>query len=307
VVIRIGVEDPAQFFTLRVKDEHGARVIGPGACRDEPPLVVETRKSGTVCRAGGEALRGSGEGEFNNQHASDGTGLGMIRSVSVDTLSDWRSLAKIPLLAMLTEARLRTLWARSRPHHYVAQQVLRNAGDPATHLLLLLHGRVAATVTTLAGRIVHFGDFAAPCALDKVAVIDGRGHTATLTALTGCAVRSLPRDLFYALVDGAPAARRHVLRVLADHARHEQERFAATATLSTETRLALWLLEQAGRMSDSRVPLPGGQESLAALLGVTRVTISRALTRLQRDGLIIVGRGRVDIVAPELLELRARG
>ena len=45
----------------------------------------------------------------------------------------------------------------------------------------------------------------------------------------------------------------------------------------------------------------------ADLLGVTRVTINRALMRLQRDGLIIVGRGRVDIVAPELLELRARG
>src|SRR5262245_6517274 len=121
--------------------------------------------------------------------ASDGTGLGMNRSVSVDALSDWRSLAKIPLLGMLPEIRLRALWAQSRPHRYVAQQVLRNAGDPATHLLLLLEGRVAATVTTFAGRVIHFGDFAAPCALDKVAVIDGRGHTATLTALTACAVR----------------------------------------------------------------------------------------------------------------------
>jgi CRP/FNR family transcriptional regulator len=166
---------------------------------------------------------------------------------------------------------------------------------------------VAATVTTVAGRIVRVGDFAAPCALDKIAVIDGRGHTATLTALTACAVRSLPRDHFHALVDGAPAARRHVLRVLADHARHEQERFAATATLSTETRLGVWLLEQAGRTSDSRVALPGSQEALADLLGVTRVTISRALSRLQRDGLIIVGRGCVDIVAPELLKLRVRG
>jgi CRP/FNR family transcriptional regulator, cyclic AMP receptor protein len=307
VVIRIGGEDLVQFFTLHVKDEHRARVISPRACRDEPALMVETLEDGTMCRAGGEALRGSGEGEFNDQHASDGTGLGMIRSVSADTHSDWRSLAEIPLLGMLTEVRLRALWARSRPHRYVARQVLRNAGDPATHLLLLLHGRVAATVTTSAGRIVRFGDFAAPCALDKVAVIDGRGHTATLTALTACAVRSLPRDLFDTLVDSAPAARRHVLRVLADHARHEQERFAATATLSTETRLAAWLLEQAGRTSDSRVTLPGSQESLADLLGVTRVTISRALTRLQRDGLIIVGRGRVDIVAPELLNLRARG
>jgi hypothetical protein len=52
VVIRIGVEDSVQLFTLQVKDEHGARVIGPGACRDEPALMVEPRKNGTVCRAG---------------------------------------------------------------------------------------------------------------------------------------------------------------------------------------------------------------------------------------------------------------
>jgi len=307
VIVRIGVEDSVEFFTPHVKDEHGARVIGPWACRDELSLLVEARKYGAVCWTGGNALRGSSEGEFNDEHASDSTGPGMIASVSADTLSDWRSLAKIPLFGTLTEARLRKLWAKSRPHRYVAEQVLRNAGDPATHLLLLLHGRVAATIATSAGRIVRVGDFAAPCALDKVAVIDGRGHTATFTALTHCAVRSIPRDLFFTLVDSAPAARRHVLRVLADQARHEQERFAATATLSTDTRLAVWLLRHAGRTSDSRVTLPGSQESLADLLGVTRVTISRALARLQRDGLIIVGRGHVDIVAPELLSLRARG
>ena len=92
VVIRIGVEDSVQFFRLHVKDEHSARVIGPGACGDEPALMVETCKNGTVCRACGEAFRGSGEGKFNDQHACDSTGLGMSRSVLADTLSDWRPL-----------------------------------------------------------------------------------------------------------------------------------------------------------------------------------------------------------------------
>ena len=229
----------------------------------------------------------------------------MTGSVSADTLLDWRSLAKIPLLAMVAADRLRALWARSLPRRYAARQVLRHAGDPATHLLLLLQGRVTASVTTSGGRTVRFGDFAAPCALDKVAVIDGGGHTATLTALTPCVVRSLPRDLFHALIDNAPAARRHVLRVLADHARHEQKRFADAATLSIEARVAAWLLEEAARTSDLNVRLPDSQEMLADLLGVTRVTVTRALTRLRRDGLIAVGHRRVNIIAPELLELRA--
>ena len=266
---------------------------------------METRKERAVCWTSGEAFRGSGEGEFDDQHAADGTAWDMTTSVSADTPPDWRSLAKIPLLATLADDRLRRVWAASLPRHYAARQVLRNVGDPATHLLLLVRGRVTATVTTSAGRVVCFGDFLAPCALDKVAVIDGGGHTATLTALTPCAVRSLPRDVFHVLVDNAPSARRHVLRVLADQARREQKRFAATVTLRTEARLAAWLLEQAGAASDGCVTMSGTQESLADLLGVTRVTINRALTRLRRDGLITVRFRTVNILAPELLRLRA--
>jgi CRP-like cAMP-binding protein len=53
------------------------------------------------------------------------------------------------------------------------------------------------------------------------------------------------------------------------------------------------------------VPLPGSQQVLAELLGVTRVTVNRALARLRRDGLIAVDGGTVRILAPELLARRA--
>ena len=91
------------------------------------------------------------------------------------------------------------------------------------------------------------------------------------------------------------------------HARRQQNRFAATATLRTEARLAAWLLDEAAAAANSRVTLPDTQEFLADLLGVTRVTINRALTRLRRDGLIAVQCRAVDILAPELLRLRAGG
>ncbi|WP_411151543.1 helix-turn-helix domain-containing protein [Streptomyces sp. A30] len=75
-----------------------------------------------------------------------------------------------------------------------------------------------------------------------------------------------------------------------------------------EARLAAWLLERtaAGRPVTATVSLPGGQRELADLLGVTRVTVNRALSRLRRDGLVRwAGDGRLEILAPELLALRA--
>ncbi|MFW6693420.1 Crp/Fnr family transcriptional regulator [Streptomyces sp. MAR4 CNX-425] len=216
-----------------------------------------------------------------------------------------RALRAVPLLRGLTAERLRAVRDGSVPRRYAAGEVLRAAGEPAERLLLLLDGRVAATVVSAAGRVVRVGAWPGPCALDKVAVIDGRGHTATFTALTPCTVRALPRAGFLALVDDAAAVRGHVLRTLAAQAREQQTRFTAAATLPTPARLAAWLLVEAARLRSARVPLPGGQQPLADQLGVTRVTLNRALSGLRRDGVVTYARGEVEIVAPELLALRA--
>ncbi|SCK10196.1 Crp/Fnr family transcriptional regulator [Streptomyces sp. WMMB 322] len=231
----------------------------------------------------------------------------MPGSVSADTEAQWRSLSGIPLLAGLPDDQLRTLWTDSLARDWPAGDALRNAGDPASHLVLLLRGRVAATAATRSGRVVRFGEWSGPCALDKVAVIDGHGHTATFTALTPCSIRTLPRDRFLAAIDDVPSVRGHVLRVLAGQARSQQEKLTATATMPAEARLAAWLLNEAASDAGGSVRLPGTQQVLADLLGVTRVTVNRALSRLRRDGLIEFDRRTVTVLAPELLALRTHG
>ncbi|WP_344524314.1 helix-turn-helix domain-containing protein [Streptomyces albiaxialis] len=76
------------------------------------------------------------------------------------------------------------------------------------------------------------------------------------------------------------------------------------ATLPSEARLALWLLEAAPGNGEAALPT---HQALAELLGVTRVTVSRALGRLRAQGLISTGRHRAKLLAPELLALRASG
>jgi CRP/FNR family transcriptional regulator, cyclic AMP receptor protein len=269
---------------------------------------VEALEQFTVSGAGGQPLGGVGEGEFDDQHAPDGRFGGVTASVSADTSTPCASLRDVPLLAGLPAATLRELTRTAPPRQARAGSVLRHAGDPADGLLLLMRGRVAATAVSRSGRVVRHGEWSGPCALDKVAVIDGGGHTAALTALTDCTVRTLPRGVLLRLFDDAASVRHHVLRVLAGHARERQEQFAAAATMSTQARLAGWLLERAAVSGGRRVTLPGGQQTLADSLGVTRVTVTRALSGLRRDGLVDVPRrGEVVLLAPELLSLRSSG
>ncbi|MEU6257675.1 Crp/Fnr family transcriptional regulator [Streptomyces sp. NPDC047043] len=216
---------------------------------------------------------------------------------------DWRRLRDVPLFSALPDTGLKHLWQASVPRRYDTGELLRTQGTPADHLLVLLDGSTAASATTAGGRVVRFGTWNGPCALDKVALLDRAGHTATFTALTPCTVRAVPRPRFMALLDDSAAVRAHVLHLLAAQARAQQQRLTDAVTLPCEARLAAWLLEAA---ADGRARLPGGQHELADLLGVTRVTVNRALSRLRRDGLIGPAEGgRIEVLAPELLALRA--
>jgi len=215
-----------------------------------------------------------------------------------------RRLRNVPLFSALPDPDLDRLWEASVPRCYDTGEQLRAQGEPADRLLVLLEGRTAASVVTAGGRVVRFGAWSGPCALDKVALLDRAGHTATFTALTPCVVRAVPRTRFMELLDDSAAVRAHVLRLLAAQARAQQRRLTDTVTLPCEARLAPWLLEATD--ADGHASLPGGQRELADLLGVTRVTVNRALSRLRHDGLIGSAEGgRIEVLAPELLALRA--
>ncbi len=216
------------------------------------------------------------------------------------------SFTEIPLLAGLPQARLAEAWVASRAEHYDGGEVLRGEGEPAHELVLLLSGRVAASSVTAHGLVARHGIWARPCALDKTAVIDGRGHTATFTAETQVCVRALPRLAFLALVDDVAVVRGHVLRTLAAETRRQQERVVA-ALLPAQARLAAWLLQAAD--TEGVVRLPPSQQQLAELLGLTRVTVNRVLGAFRRDGLIAYdpSAARATLLAPELLQLRGCG
>jgi CRP/FNR family transcriptional regulator len=218
----------------------------------------------------------------------------------------WPQLRAVPLLASLPDARLRVLWDASLARDYAAGEVVKMAGAPADRLLLLLRGRVCASTVTSHGRMLRLGAWRAPCALDKIAVLDGRGHTATLHTQEPSSVRSVSRGQFLDLVDDAASVRTHVFAILGDQVRR-QHQMRATITLPAEARVATWLLDTATMGANpTSVALPGSQHALAELLDLSRVTVNRALNRLQREGLITVGRQSIAILAPELLALRAR-
>ncbi|MEO3745028.1 Crp/Fnr family transcriptional regulator [Plantactinospora sp. B5E13] len=215
-------------------------------------------------------------------------------------------LAAVPLFAGLDPERLHHLLDRSPPRVVPAGTVLAVRGEPAGHLLVLEAGALTAVHETADGRRLRLGEFTGPCAVDKSAVLDGGRHTATWLAATTVHCRMLPAPELLRLVDDVPAVRRHVLAHLARELRHRQRDLVRTAFADAPTRVASWLVTAAAQ-TGRRVPLPGAQQGLAETLGLTRVSVNRALRTLADADLIRVEPGAVTVLAPEILARRAAG
>lgn len=210
----------------------------------------------------------------------------------------------VPLLATLDPARREQLLAAAPVRTVDAGAVVAVRGEPATALIVVETGGLTAVHETAGGQRLRLGEFPAPCAVDKAAVLDGGGHTATWLATARSRLRLIPAAELLTLLDDVPAARRHVLRHLANRLRDQQDDLVAASYADVPARVAAWLVRAAGA-NGARVLLPGAQQGLAESIGATRVTVNRALRKLAKDGLITVEPGAITIESPELLAHRA--
>jgi CRP/FNR family cyclic AMP-dependent transcriptional regulator len=209
-------------------------------------------------------------------------------------------LADVPLFALVPADQLSRLAVVAPSREVAADTVVAVRGEPARHLMVAETGGLTAVHETAAGQRRRLGEFAAPCAVDKAAVLDGGGYTATWITSSRSRLRFVPAAEFLAIVD-VPAVRAHVFAQLAGQLRSQQDDLVLTSFADAPTRVAAWLV----RAATPRVRLPGAQQGLAEALGLTRVSVNRALRDLASEGLVRVEPSTVVVLAPELLTLRA--
>lgn len=214
------------------------------------------------------------------------------------------ALAHIPLFAGVDASRRDALARIAPARDVVAGTIVAHRGDPATSLIVVELGALTASHESADGRRFRFGERTAPCAVDKVAVLDGGTHTAMWQTSERSRLRLLPAGELLRLIDDVPAARRHVLSYLADQAQRGRDQLAGARLGDTAARVAAWLL-RATDGPGTRIILPGAQAGLGEAVGASRVSVNRALRALSAEGLVRVEPGAVTVLAPELLAKRA--
>jgi CRP/FNR family transcriptional regulator, cyclic AMP receptor protein len=198
-----------------------------------------------------------------------------------------------PFLAALTDAEVRELLRHAGIRRLAAEDTVFRKGDPGDGLYGILSGRVVVTVQSIEGRELILNMFGPGEFFGEIALLDGKGRTATAVA------REPTELLFVGRADFLPFLRQHheaavrIIAFLCGRLRRTPDLVEDAAFLSVPTRLAKQLAALSSASTAPTSVILMSQEELAHTLGVSREVVSRQLAVWREAGVVEVGRGRV--------------
>ncbi|MBO0857392.1 MAG: Crp/Fnr family transcriptional regulator [Chloracidobacterium sp.] len=217
------------------------------------------------------------------------------------------ALKKTQLFGELEEPDLRALAERAVERRLARDEILFIAGDDARGLYVIESGALRAFREGADGReqVIHVERAGATIA--ELPVFDDKPYPSTVAAEEETVVFYLDKNDVRSLCLKRPQIALAALKMLAGRLRRCAELVETLSLREVDQRLARWLLSEA-RARGSRaasgveVTLALTNQQIAARIGSVREVVSRALSRLQQNGLIQIDGRRITICDEQSLE-----
>ena len=209
--------------------------------------------------------------------------------------------------AALDRAELRELEHLGRHVHFASGQTVFAQEEMTTSFCNLLEGVMRLYKLLPDGRRQIVG-FALPG--DFLGMVASARHRFSADAIGPVVICRFSRTSFARFVEDKP----HLLRRINEFAVRElnqaQDHMVLLGRRSAAEKVAIFLIGWRDRLAElvppgRTVPLPMSRQDIADYLGLTIETVSRTLTKLERDGVIEIMPGRVCLLDPARAEALA--
>lgn len=216
----------------------------------------------------------------------------------------------VPLLARLQKEDLRALASRGRARSYPAGATIFREGAPGDSLHIIIEGAVRVSVVSPSGveatiALLGPGEF-----VGDLALLDGKPRSASAIASQRTKTLIVTRESFRRWLSRRPKAALALLETLSQRVRTTDEALADLSFLDLPHRLAKRLVYLANAHAEVRTEDASGrvrlritQSELASMLGVSRESVNKQLSRFAQAGWLALGRGSITLIdAPALSE-----
>ena len=207
-----------------------------------------------------------------------------------------------PFLAALTDVERGELLKHARLRRFAADDIVFRKDDPGDGLYGVLAGRIVVTVESVDGKELILNMFGPGEFFGEIALLDGKGRTATATAREASELLFLSRADFLPFLRQRHEAAVRIIAFLCERLRRTTGMVEDSAFLNVSTRLAKQLAALAGAATPPATAIRLSQEELAQTLGVSREIVSRQLAVWREAGVVELGRGRIVVRDVEALD-----
>ncbi len=210
-------------------------------------------------------------------------------------------LRQVPLFAGLPPAELRRCTSLVQEREYLKGRVIFQADDPSSVLFILKSGAVKIALCDPNGRETIVKLLYPPDFFGEMSLLDGRFHSATITAVEKSVAFMLPREAFIRLIQKYPAFALVIMKALSARVRETNKTIASFVFNNAYGKVGRVLLElararEAKSLHGMVVPLHLSRQELADYAGVSRVTLHRVLTELAKIRCLAMGKRRITIL-----------
>jgi CRP/FNR family cyclic AMP-dependent transcriptional regulator len=186
------------------------------------------------------------------------------------------------------------LLARGQARHFDKGQIIQQRGDPAREFWYVERGSVQIGRYGIDGRLTLFALIGAGDTFGELAFMGEFPRTVDAIAGSDCQLIRIGDQELHSLMASDPAVTRLLLKTMALTVQQAFDLIESSRNLSVPQRLAQALLQLCGDQGNG-TEIMATQQDLADLVGVSRVSLGKALAGLQAAGFIEPGYGFVTI------------
>ncbi|WP_005037997.1 Crp/Fnr family transcriptional regulator [Holophaga foetida] len=195
--------------------------------------------------------------------------------------------SQAPLFQSLSPAQVEHLASISSTKALEEGQILFMEDAPCTGFFVLMEGAIQLTrVSTTPGAHPTLAVILPVQSFAEAAMFGGEAFPATATALKPTRVQHFPKANVLAAMAQEPALALAIIHAQAVWLRKLTQKVESLSSSDSQERLRRWLNDQLPVNLFFKLPLT--KKALAASLGMTPETLSRALRTMQDEGLIEV-------------------
>jgi CRP/FNR family transcriptional regulator, cyclic AMP receptor protein len=216
------------------------------------------------------------------------------------------TLAEIPFFAGLPEGSIQSVLAHAVVRNHPANQTILLENDWGGSVYFVLGGWLKIRTYNVDGKEVTLNIVGKGEIVGEMAALEQAPRSTDVLSLTAATIANVPADDFVRLLRTEPTAGLRLAQLMGRRLRQVNRRLRLRES-SSASRVAdtlLFLADGQGQNGARGVEIPNfPHRELSSLSGLARETVTRVLTKLEKEGLI--DRSQDKLAIPDLSALEA--